>query len=251
MKKKSIWSTCLPSNCFSGTGRSPPLILWLKFALVTLQEASTSLRGKSVMIKIPFKTSNNRLLHTGTWRKLYSLYEQTVLVLTFRFSMQKVGFTLGSLLWWLQVWKSPLLPTLSWSPFLRNHLSLESFSILTPLLCMCKGSLRVLNVLLCEFNTHKETKSGFSSRRPRTVSSTSVLQTTTVVVSKRKLKSGTTCSCDTTGKSHATGTGGAQPAPPKTLSLQVPLTSCNCGCGFNYNSLTVSFLVLINSHTYP
>lgn len=66
-----------------------------------------------------------------------------------------------------------------------------------------------------------------------------------MVVSKWKLKSGTTCSCDTTGKSHATGTGGAQPALPVTLSFQVPLKSSNCGCGFNYNSLMVSFLVLI------
>lgn len=54
-KQKSILNTCLPSNCFSATGQNPPLIL--QFALITLGEASTSLRGKSVkcdMIKIPF-----------------------------------------------------------------------------------------------------------------------------------------------------------------------------------------------------
>lgn len=63
-KKKSILSTYLSSNCFSATGRSPPLILQLMFALVTIQEASTSLRGKTVkcdVIKIPFKINNNLL----------------------------------------------------------------------------------------------------------------------------------------------------------------------------------------------
>ena len=63
-KKKSILSTYLSSNCFSVTGRSPPLILQLMFTLVTTQEASTSLRGKSVkcdVIKIPFKINNDQL----------------------------------------------------------------------------------------------------------------------------------------------------------------------------------------------
>lgn len=63
-KKKSILSTYLSSNCFSVTGQSPPLILQLTFALVTIQEASAVLGGKSVkcdVIKIPFKINNDQL----------------------------------------------------------------------------------------------------------------------------------------------------------------------------------------------
>lgn len=63
-KEKSILSTYFSSNCFSVTRWSPPLILQLMFALVTIQEASISLRGISVecvVIKIPFKINNDQL----------------------------------------------------------------------------------------------------------------------------------------------------------------------------------------------
>lgn len=79
-KKKSILSTYLSSNCFSVMGQSPPLILQLTFALVTIQEASATLGGKSVkcdVTKIPFKINNDQLSpsHRYLGEKFYSLKE--------------------------------------------------------------------------------------------------------------------------------------------------------------------------------
>lgn len=209
-------------------GQSPPLILQLTFALVTIQEASATLGGKSVkcdVTKIPFKINNDQLSpsHRYLGEKFYSLKELMdslcthVLVLHAKGRLHPRITAVLAASTHLKIPHPADAVPISLFSEISYPMRVLVFWLCSFNSCVCKMSLWVLNSLLCEFNKRKWTRSGFNTKFQETRNCVHYFHNTAAVVSKQKLSQVLLVPVTPTGRSCAIG---VWPAVPETPSLK-------------------------------